>query len=149
MLQFLSISFKIKSKNTYICFVKFLKNILALIICLQLTIPFVVEDSLRLPILVSHFIKHSHNHRDITLIHFLVDHYLDKHHNENHDEHGDLPFHNHSDFSLHQNLAINLEIKLFKFIPNYYFKEPQKIAFLQNYFSSRVLLSIWRPPKHC
>ncbi len=128
---------------------KFIKIILTLIICLQLTIPFVVEDSLRFPILISHFIKHTYNQKDVTLIHFLADHYLDKHHDEKHDDHQDLPFHSHSDFSFNQNLAINIEIKLFKFIPNYYFKEPQKIAFLQNYFSSRVLLSIWKPPKQC
>ncbi|MDI6048970.1 hypothetical protein QLS31_03925 [Flavobacterium sp. XS2P24] len=128
---------------------KFLKSIITLIICLQLTIPFVVEDSLRLPILVSHFIEHNHNHRAVTMVHFLADHYLNKHHDEKHDDHGDLPLHNHSDFSFNQNLAINVEIKLFKFIPNYYFKEPQKIAFSQNHFSSRVLLSIWRPPKNC
>ncbi len=128
---------------------KFIKNILTLIICLQLTVPFVVEDSLRLPILVSHFIKHTHNQKDVTLIHFLTDHYLDKHPDEKQDEHGDLPFHNHSDFSFNQNLALNLETKLFKFIPNYYFIEQQKIAFLQNYFSSIALLSIWRPPKYC
>jgi hypothetical protein len=128
--------------------VKFIKTILTLIICPQLTIPFVVEDSLRFPILISHFIKHTYNQKDVTLIHFLADHYLDKHHDEKHDDHQDLPFHCHSDFSFNQNL-INIEIKLFKFIPNYYFKEPQKIAFLQNYFSSRVLLSIWKPPKQC
>ena len=128
---------------------KFFKNIIALLICLQLTVPFIVEDSLRLPILVSHFIQHTYNHNGVTLIHFLTDHYLDKHQNEKQDDHGDLPFHSHSDFSSNQNIALNLEIKLFKFIPNYYFKEPQKIAFLQNYFSSSVLLSIWRPPKYC
>lgn len=127
---------------------KFFKNIIALIICLQLTAPFFVKVSLRLPILFSHFIQHTHNQKGATLIHFLKDHYLDKHHNEQQDDHGDLPFHSHSDFSFNQNLAINLEIKLFKFISNYYFKEPQKTAFLQNYFSSNVLLSIWRPPKY-
>ncbi|MFV8352981.1 hypothetical protein [Flavobacterium sp. XS2P14] len=127
----------------------FIKKIVTLIICLQLTVPFVVEDSLRFPILISHFIQHSYNQKDVTLIHFLTDHYLDKHHDEKHDDHQDLPFHSHSDLSFNQNLAINIEIKLFKFIPNYYFKEPQKIAFLQNYFSSRVLLSIWKPPKQC
>ena len=128
---------------------KFIKNIVTLIICLQLTVPFVVEDSLRFPILISHFIKHTDNQKNVTLIHFLTDHYLDKHPKEKQDEHGDLPFHNHSDFSFNQNLAINIEIKLFKFIPNYHFKEPQKITFSQNSFSSSVLLSIWKPPKQC
>ena len=126
---------------------KFIKNILTLIICFQLSIPFVIEVSLRLPILVSHFMKHQDNHRAVSLIHFLADHYLNKHHDEKHNDHADLPFHNHSDFSSIDYLALNLEIKLFKFVPNYYFKEQQKIAFLQNYFSSRALLSIWRPPK--
>ena len=128
---------------------KFIKNILTLIICFQLSIPFVVEVSLRLPILVSHFIEHDYNHRSVSLVHFLADHYLNKHHDEKHDDHGDLPFHNHSDFSSNNDLTLNLEIKSFKFVPNYYFKEQQKIAFLQNYFYSRTLLSIWRPPKYC
>lgn len=128
---------------------KFIKNIITLAICLQLTIPFVVEDSLRFPILVSHFIQHNHEHSNVTLIHFLSDHYLNNHHDEKQDDHGDLPFHSHSDFSSNQNVAIHLEIKSFKFTPIYFFKEPQKIAFLQNYFSSSVLLSIWRPPKDC
>ncbi len=117
-------------------------------ICLQLTIPFVVKDIICIPILVSHFIDHN-NSRVVTLGHFIEDHYFNKHQNAKHDEHGDLPFHNHSDFSSNQNLVINFEIKFFKFIPNYYYFESQKIAFLQNYFSSRVLLSIWRPPKYC
>ncbi|MFV8364386.1 hypothetical protein ACNQGO_13490 [Flavobacterium sp. ZT3P35] len=127
----------------------FIKNIVTLIICLQLTVPFVVEDSLRFPILISHFIQHTDIQKDVTFIHFLTDHYLDKHHDEKHDDHQDLPFHSYSDFSFDQNLALNIEIKLFKFISNYYFKEPQKIAFLQNYFSSRILLCIWKPPKQC
>ena len=120
---------------------------LTLIICFQLSIPFVVEVSLRLPILVSHFNEHNYHHKAVSLIHFLDDHHLKKHHDEKHDDYGDLPFHNYSDFSTNNDLTLNLEIELFKFVPNYYFKEQQKIAFLQNYFSLRALISIWRPPK--
>lgn len=116
---------------------------------MQLPFPVVVEDALRLPILVLHFVEHGQKQRDLTLFHFLKDHYSNSHPTEEHDDHGDLPFHSHSDFSTNQNAVINFEIKIVKFAPSYYFKEAQKISFLQKHFPSKVLLSIWRPPKSC
>ena len=78
------------------CKVKKLKNILILIICLQITIPFIVEGCLRFPVLVSHFFHHNKEHGKSNFIHFLSQHYSEKHHDENHDEHENLPFHNYS-----------------------------------------------------
>lgn len=127
------------------CKVKKLKNILILIICLQITIPFIVEGCLRFPVLVSHFFHHNKDGKS-NFIHFLSQHYSEKHHDENHDEHENLPFHNYSN-SFNQTLAINIEIIEFKFARNFIFKEPNKIAFKQNFFQSNVSINIWKPPK--
>lgn len=127
---------------------KKLKNIIILIICLQITTPFVVESCLRFPVLVSHFLHHNNHHGKINFTHFVAEHYSEKHHEENHDEQEKLPFHKHCDCSFNQNLALNFEIIEFKFYRNYNFKEPKKIAFKQNYFQSNVSINIWKPPKN-
>jgi len=128
-----------------------LKNIIILIICVQITIPFVVEDCLRFPVLVSHFLHHNNHHEKINFSHFVSEHYSEKHHDENHDEnhdkHENLPFQKHCDYSFNHILGLNLEIVLIKFQTNYNFKEPKKIAFKQNCFQSNVSLNIWKPPK--
>ena len=134
-------------KNSYFCKVKRLKNITILLICLQITIPFLVEDCLRFPILVSHYLHHNNHHEKLNFSHFIAEHYSESHHDEHHNEHENLPFHKHCDCTFNQNLALNLEIFQIKFHANFNFKEPNKIAFKQNFFQSNVSINIWRPPK--
>ncbi|RTY89147.1 hypothetical protein [Flavobacterium sp. GT3R68] len=124
-----------------------MKNIIIIIICLQITIPFVVEGCFRIPVLVSHFLHHNNHHEKIDFSHFVAEHYSEKHHDENHDEHENLPFHKHCDYSFNQTLVINFEIIELKFYRNVIFKEPKKIAFKQNCFQSNVSINIWKPPK--
>ncbi len=48
--------------------------------------------------LVMHFYDHRHEQENLSFIAFLSDHYLDhQHHDDDHDNHADLPFHNHHD----------------------------------------------------
>ena len=126
---------------------KKLKNIIILLICLQITNPFVVEGCLRFPVLVTHFLHHNNHHGKINFSNFVSEHYSETHHDENHDEHENLPFHKHCDYSFNQTLALNLEIVQIKFRTNFNFKEPKKIPFKQNCFQSKVSINIWKPPK--
>ena len=126
---------------------KKLQNIIVLIICLQVTTPFVVEGCLKLPVLVLHFLHHNNHHEKLNFAHFVSEHYSEKHHNENHEEHENLPFHKHCDYSFNHISALHLEIQQIKFRANSNFKEPKKIAFKQNYFQSNVSINIWKPPK--
>lgn len=126
---------------------KNLKNLIILIICLQITIPFVVEGCLRFPVLVAHFLHHNNHHGKINFGHFVSDHYSEKRHDENHDEHENFPFHKHCNCSINQIIALNIEVLQISIPINFNFKEPKKIPFKQNYFQSNVSINIWKPPK--
>jgi hypothetical protein len=48
--------------------------------------------------LVEHYYDHRHEQANLSFIGFLSDHYLDhQHHDDDHENHEDLPFHNHHD----------------------------------------------------
>lgn len=127
---------------------KFIKSFFIILFCLQLTLPFIISGILRLPNLVVHFVHHNHEHNTVGFIDFVHNHYAEKHHDEDHHEHEDLPFHNHSETTFNQIIAINFEPKDFVFIQNKIIdKKPKKIIFLQDFFPSNVSLSIWKPPK--
>ena len=97
--------------------------------------------------MVSHFLHHNNHHQKIDFSQFITEHYSENQHDENHDEHENLPFHKLFDYSYNQTLALNLETVQFKLRANFNFKEPNKIAFKQNYFQSNVSINIWKPPK--
>ena len=128
---------------------KKLKNIVILLICLQLITPSVVEGCFRFPVLVSHFFHHNHNqeHEKINILSFVTEHYSEKHHDETHEEHENLPFHTHLDTSFNQILALNFDIFEFKLQSNFNFKAQKKIEFKQTHFQSNVSIHIWKPPK--
>ena len=125
-----------------------LKIIIILIIGLQIAIPVVVENCFRFPILVLHFIHHSH-HKKIDFTNFVTEHYSGKHHQENHDGHENLPFHKHCDDNISQTLAFTLETSQLNNCLVFIFKVPNKISFKQDYLQSNVSLNIWKPPKIC
>ncbi len=95
-----------------------LKNIITLLICLQIIIPFVVEGCL--PVLVSHFL---HN---------------DRIHNESKNH----PFHKYFIDSFNQTLALNLEIVPIKFCPNFNFNGSKTNLFKKICFQSNFSVSI-------
>ena len=111
------------------------------------------SELVSLPFLFQHFSHHNHEEANETIgfIDFLTKHYADDNHHEeeDHDNHHHLPFQNHTtDTSLYQVIAPDFEPKTFLFL-NQYFQanKAEQIAFIQEYFPSRIFLSIWKPPQ--
>jgi hypothetical protein len=110
------------------------------------------SDLMSLPFLFQHFLHHNHEEKNETIgfVDFLVKHYDDDHHEgEDHDNHDHLPFQHHEvDTNLYQVIAPDFEPKTFLFLSQYFsLSKAKQNVFIQEYFPSRILLSIWKPPQ--
>jgi hypothetical protein len=119
-------------------------------LCLQIVLPDnLLQDVLRLPVLVTHFIHHNNSGEHIHFREFIAQHYLNHgHQNKDHDQHHDLPFH-HGDLNLYQvcftdalTISYPGDLTGFKII-----ESKKKIIEKQHFNSSIALFSVWRPPR--
>ena len=128
----------------------FFKKILITFLCIHILLPNqLVQDIVRLPVLVAHFLQHTHTDNHIHFTEFIADHYSDhEHHDKDHDNHNNLPFHNH-DFNFQQCIFNVTVLDIFSTaLPNYGTANSKtKIISRQHFHSSTALSSIWRPPK--
>lgn len=108
-----------------------------------------VQDILRSPVLIAHYLQHNQAGHHIHFTDFIADHYADpEHHGKDHDKHNDLPFHNH-DFNFQQSIfsAPVLDIFPMALADDGTANHEAKIISRQHFHSSAALSSIWRPPK--
>jgi len=102
--------------------------------------------------LVGHFHQHQHESAELSFFHFLADHYAQQeHHDADHENHKDLPFHPHQGDS-----ASSTSTLVLFFIP----QTVEKLIFLngesalvarnfsnQYWLSSLMPGEIWQPPR--
>jgi hypothetical protein len=127
-----------------------LKKILITILCIQVLLPNdLLQDIVKLPVLVAHYFHHNHTDKHIHFTDFIAEHYSNhEHHDKDHDKHNNLPFHNH-DFNFQQSIFTIALFDIFQTsIANYGTANcKNKIISRQHFYSSTALSSIWRPPK--
>jgi hypothetical protein len=103
----------------------------------------------RLPVLVAHYFHHNHTDKHIHFTDFIANHYSNhEHHDQEHDNHNNLPFHNH-DFNFQPSMFTVAVLNYFSSaLPGYGTANGKtKIISRQHFYSSAALSSIWRPPK--
>jgi len=130
--------------------VTILKKILLIVLCTQVLLPNdLLQDIVKLPVLVVHYFHHNHTDKHIHFTDFIADHYSDhEHHDKDHDNHNNLPFHNH-DFNFQQSIFTAVLLDIFPSIQSNYSTANRKTKIIsrQHFQSSTALSSIWRPPK--
>ena len=135
--------------STYICKLKFFRNILLIVLSLQSIVPTSwLQDILRLPVFIAHYFHHQHGERHIHFTDFVSEHYFNKdHHDQDHDEHQNLPFHHHDCDLHHFNsfVAIQEPFYAIPFVSTN--NKRNKIASEQHFHFRSSFSSIWRPPK--
>jgi hypothetical protein len=127
-----------------------LKKILLTVLCIQVLLPGnLLQDIVKLPVLIAHYFHHTHTGKHIHFTDFVADHYSNhEHHKKDHDNHNNLPFHNH-DFNFHQSIFTATVPDIFPTVSSNYGATNRKIKMIarQHFYSSAALSSIWRPPK--
>lgn len=109
----------------------------------------VFGEVLKLPILIHHFVEHSKETEDVSLLNFLAIHYKGdvKHqHQNNHNDHNKLPF---KTIESHFSSVVSIVPPAFIEISTYSkFITGLKIAaHKQQNYASTYLNSIWQPPR--
>jgi hypothetical protein len=134
----------------YICTVIILKKILLTVLCIQFLLPNdLLQDIVKLPVLVAHYFHHNHTGKHIHFTDFIAGHYSNhEHHDKDHGNHTNLPFHNHG-FNFHQSIFTLAVPDIFPaFLSDYGLANCKtKIISRQHFYSSAAISSIWRPPK--
>jgi hypothetical protein len=120
------------------------------VLSLQMLLPSqLVHDIVRLPTLAAHYFHHKLAEKHIPFTDFIADHYTDhEHHDEDQDNHNNLPFHNHH-FNFQQSIFILAATGIFSTaLPNYGRPDRKAKTIARQYFyAAAALSSIWRPPK--
>lgn len=108
-------------------------------------------DTLKIPILIGHYIHHNFKHEPISLSDFLTKHYADAEHKEaDKNEHEQLPF-QHDCCGYHTSAivwALNSPLEYTLVLIGKPIN-PKPSIYKQTYFPSNYYSSIWRPPKAC
>ncbi len=134
----------------YLCTVTIFRKILLTVLCIQVLLPKdLLENIVRLPVLVAHYFHHNHTDKHIHFTDFIADHYSDhEHHDKDHDNHNNLPLHNHN-CNFQQNIFTLAVLDIFPTLLSNYDVASRKIKIFsrQHFYSSTALSSIWRPPK--
>jgi hypothetical protein len=102
-----------------------------------------------MPILITHYFHHNHTGKHIHFTDFIANHYSGhEHHDKDHDNHSNLPFHNHS-FNFQQSVFIVAFLDILPTVLTNYggANRNTQIILRQHFYSSTALSSIWRPPK--
>jgi hypothetical protein len=108
-----------------------------------------LQEMVKLPVLIAHYFHHNHMDRHMHFADFITYHYSNQqHHGKDHDNHNNLPFHNH-DFNFQQSIFMVAELDIFTTILYNYCIDNcnTKIISRQHFYSSTALSSIWRPPR--
>lgn len=116
---------------------------------MQFVLPNVLlKDILKLPLLVAHYFKHSHESVHHRLTDFIAEHYsTHDHEGNNNEDHENLPFHNNGP-AAEQSFFVGLLTAYPKMISDISFKKNHNNIFAkQHFFPSAALSSIWRPPR--
>ncbi len=140
----------LRKKYMYIYPVNLTKRIVVFFLCLQIAVPQHLQtDLLRLPMFVTHFFHHNEHHKSVAFLDYLKEHVSENiHHDDSHDEHEQLPFHNHShDCTTHQIQLAFISIKDFSIQPVSVQSSKVRSIYKQTYFPSNHFASVWRPPK--
>lgn len=99
--------------------------------------------------LVEHYHLHQDHSHEHSIFHFISTHYTDKHHEDDHESHKNLPFHHHHDQPNPVNqVAFLLPMPcLILFFPKLDIVSKQVIVRKQSVFPSHFAGDIWQPPK--
>lgn len=105
-------------------------------------------EILKLPLLIHHYIEHSQEDNDNSVMDFLAKHYgkdINHHHDDSHHDHENLPF---KTSNTHTVQMVSFQPLLIQFSKKSSVEDKLKtpIRQQQNY-SNAYLNSIWQPPK--
>ncbi|WP_276502714.1 hypothetical protein [Terrimonas pollutisoli] len=126
-----------------------MRNILFVVLCLQTILPHsLLQDIVRLPVLVTHYFHHNHSGRHFHFTDFIAQHYFNKGYHDKHpDEHDNLPFRHH-DYDVQQIIIVLASHDYSCALPPVYnVNRKNKIVFNQHFCSSSASSSVWKPPK--
>lgn len=102
-------------------------------------------EVLKLPMLIHHYIEHSQEDDNHSILGFLADHYgEDTNHHDNQHEHDNLPFKTESPNTGQTFCLPPSFIETTKLVP---IKELKTLTFQEQNYSNIYLDSIWQPPK--
>ena len=104
-------------------------------------------EVLKLPLLIHHYIEHTQEDNDHSIIVFLAKHYgkdIHHHHNDNHHDHDNLPF---KTTNVHSLQIISFQSPNIEFSKNIAEKELKIPVLQQQDYSNAYLNSIWQPPQ--
>lgn len=103
-------------------------------------------EVLKLPLLIHHYIEHTQEDKDNSIVDFLVKHYgkdINHHHNDHHHDHDKLPF---KTVSVHS-VVIYFQPLFIEISKNIAVKELKIPILQQQNYSNAYLDSIWQPPQ--
>lgn len=104
-------------------------------------------EVLKLPLLIHHYIEHTQEDKDNSIVDFLVKHYvkdINHHHNDNHHDHDNLPF---KTINVHSIQVVYFQPLFIKFSRQIAEKELKTPILQQQNYSNVYLDSIWQPPQ--
>lgn len=104
-------------------------------------------EVLKLPLLIHHYIEHSQEDNNNSIIDFLAKHYgkdINHHHNDHHHDHDKLPF---KTINVHSVQVVYFQPLFIKFSRQIAGKELKTPILQQQNYSNAYLNSIWQPPK--
>ncbi len=104
-------------------------------------------EVLKLPLLIHHYIEHTQEDNDNSIVDFLVKHYgkdINHHHNDNHHDHDNLPF---KTINVHSIQVVYFHPLFIKFSRQIAEKDLKIPILQQQNYSNAYLNSIWQPPQ--
>jgi len=104
-------------------------------------------EVLKLPLLIHHYIEHTQEDNDNSIVDFLVKHYgkdINHHHNDSHHDHDNLPF---KTINVHSVQVVYIQPLFVEFSRQIAEKELEIPILQQQNYSNAYLNSIWQPPQ--
>ncbi len=104
-------------------------------------------EVLKLPLLIHHYIEHTQEDKDNSIVDFLVKHYvkdINHHHNDNHHDHDKLPF---KTVNVHSVQTVYFQPLFVEFSRQIAEKELKIPILQQQNYSNAYLDSILQPPQ--
>ena len=125
-----------------------LKNVIAIsFLTIFLSANTELHQFFKLPVLIHHFIEHNEEEQDISLFHFLGEHYGSyPDDSDNHHDHEKLPFKSNDCADLHQNGTFNHQFNFTFCLPNIA-TEKVSGSYHAMIYSSAIRDRIWQPPQ--
>ncbi|MCC7050199.1 MAG: hypothetical protein IT239_00250 [Bacteroidia bacterium] len=106
-----------------------------------------LNELLKVPFLISHFLDHKDQKLSVTFTDFIKEHYTHHSTNEQDQEHHQLPFKNHVDLVLFSTLIAIPHNHAFELQTVFSSDEPVLVAIHKSNYSFQFKNKKWQPPK--